>query len=63
MIKAIATKDLTEEDLPPPNAKWFFFFEQRRWRHFDEYPDEDAMAYIHQIIESIRTKIQSKQYD
>ena len=111
MIEEIATKDLSEDDLPPQNAKWeainefaltfngyeywgsfdkcadvanqsykiyvtkgrlpdsvnalrsCLFFEQRRWRHFGECPDEETMAYIHQIIESIRTKIQIKQYD
>ncbi len=33
------------------------FFEQRRWRHFGEEPDAEALAYIHEIIESIREKL------
>lgn len=33
------------------------FFEQRRWRHFGEEPDGEALAYIHGIIEAIREKL------
>jgi hypothetical protein len=30
------------------------FFEQRRWRHFGDDPDDEAMAYIRGIMEQIR---------
>ena len=30
------------------------FFEQRRWRHFGEEPDDETMQYIRGIIEHIR---------
>lgn len=30
------------------------FFEQRRWRHFGEAPDRDAMAYVRELVEKIR---------
>jgi hypothetical protein len=33
------------------------FFEQRRWRHFGDLPDEAAMAYICSMIEKIRVKV------
>jgi hypothetical protein len=33
------------------------FFEQRRWRHFGEKPNEQAMVYIHALIESIRRQV------
>jgi hypothetical protein len=33
------------------------FFEQRRWRHFDESPDEDAIQYIRGLVQKIRDKI------
>jgi hypothetical protein len=33
------------------------FFEQRRWRHFDEEPDDHAMGYIRALVEAIRAKV------
>ena len=35
------------------------FYEQRRWHHFGEVPDEDAMRYIREVLEQIcvRTKL------
>ncbi len=33
------------------------FFEQRRWRHFGDEPNDEAMAYIHELIEKIRLKV------
>ena len=36
------------------------FFEQRRWNHFGSAPDADAMAYIHELITSIRTQVAAK---
>jgi hypothetical protein len=30
------------------------FFEQRRWRHYGDEPDEAAMTYIRDIVEKIR---------
>jgi hypothetical protein len=33
------------------------FFEQRRWHHFGESPDKEAMKYIRGLIEKIRTKV------
>jgi hypothetical protein len=33
------------------------FFEQRRWRHFGEDPDEDAMSYIRGLITQMRAKV------
>ena len=101
----ISNRDLTEQDLPPPEAQrwqiWEFaltfdgydhwgsfdrcaeignrsaasyaqqqalpesltelrtclFFEQRRWHHFGDDPDDDSMRYIWALIESIRSKV------
>jgi hypothetical protein len=39
------------------------FFEQRRWRHFGVDPDEQAMGYIHALVESIRGKVRAKEVD
>jgi hypothetical protein len=39
------------------------FFEQRRWRHFDEQPDSETMAYIHALVEAIRNKVQNGEID
>ena len=33
------------------------FFEQRRWRHFGEAPDVEAMEYVRSILEKIRVKV------
>ena len=38
------------------------FFEQRRWRHFDELPDQQAMKYIYALVEAIRSAIISKDF-
>ena len=44
---------------PRSLAEWrtCLFFEQRRWRHFGEEPDGDALAYIRSLLEGIRTKV------
>lgn len=39
------------------------FFEQRRWRHFGEDPDDEAMAYIGQVVEKIRSKVASREIE
>lgn len=33
------------------------FFEQRRWRHFAEEPDREAMEYIRSLVEQIRDRV------
>jgi hypothetical protein len=33
------------------------FFEQRRWRHFGDEPNVEAMEYVHSILEKIRVKV------
>lgn len=33
------------------------FFEQRRWRHFDEDPDEEAMTYIRGVVAKIHNRV------
>src|SRR5262245_42902326 len=30
------------------------FFEQRRWHHFGDEPDDEAMLYIRSVVEQIR---------
>lgn len=39
------------------------FFEQRRWRHFDEHPDSETMAYIYALVDAIRSKVQNGELD
>lgn len=51
---ANAQKDGTLSEL-----RTCLFFEQRRWRHFMEDPDDEAMAYIRQVVEKIRSKVTS----
>jgi hypothetical protein len=105
MFDQIASQDLTEGDLPPPDARWWricefaltfdgydywgsfdkcseignhwaasyaeqqalpesltelrtcLFFEQRRWHHVGDDPDDDSIRYIWALIESIRSKV------
>ncbi len=108
----IANSDLTEKDIPPPNAQYrgvmdrfalsfdgygycgsfekcaeianssvrtwgekkilpdsltdlrtCLFFQQRRWRHFAQDPDSETMAYIHALVEAIRSKVQNGELD
>ena len=33
------------------------FFEQRRWRHYGDEPETEAMAYIKDIVEKIRRMV------
>jgi hypothetical protein len=33
------------------------FFEQRRWRHFGEDPDADALRYVYALLDAIRIKV------
>jgi hypothetical protein len=35
------------------------FFEQRRWRHFDESPDTATMRYIRALLSGIRRAVRS----
>lgn len=37
------------------------FFEQRRWRHFGEAPDEQTMAYLRGLIETLRSRVSARQ--
>jgi len=39
------------------------FFEQRRWRHFGEDPDEANMVYIRGLIAKIRDKVSAHAFD
>jgi hypothetical protein len=39
------------------------FYEQRRWRHFGEDPDSEAPAYIHALVDAIRTKVAAGNLD
>lgn len=34
------------------------FFEARRWRHFGERPDEEAITYWRKLVSTIRTRIE-----
>ena len=39
------------------------FFEQRRWHHFGEPPDDEGLEYIRELIEKIRTKVLDGEID
>lgn len=55
-----AAQDFAERGLLPDSLtelRACLFFEQRRWRHFDEHPDEKAMRYLRGIVAAIREKV------
>jgi len=35
------------------------YFEQRRWRHYGDAPDDEALSYWRKLVEKIRAKVQS----
>jgi hypothetical protein len=37
------------------------FFEARRWRHFDEEPDAEALAYWRELLEMIRLRLSDRE--
>ena len=39
------------------------FFEARRWRHYGYEPNEEAMRYIHALVEAIRVCVQSENFE
>jgi hypothetical protein len=38
-------------------ARACLFFEQRRWRHFGDHPDDETMIYIEKLLEFIRRAV------
>jgi len=38
------------------------FFDQRRWHHFGENPNNETMLYIRDIVERIRTKVVAREF-
>ena len=39
------------------------FFEQRRWHHFGDLPDEKNLAYWRSLVEQIRQRVIRAQFD
>jgi hypothetical protein len=39
------------------------FFEQRRYHHFGQSPDGQAMDYIHALVDGIRQKVRAKEIE
>ena len=39
------------------------FFEQRRWRHIGEFPDENSAIYIRNLVEQIKQKLMDTKND
>lgn len=42
----------------PSEIRTCLFFEQRRWRHFGEDPDAEAMIYIRELVDQIRARVE-----
>ena len=65
-IANTAAKVYANEQALPDSLTEFrtcLFFEQRRWRHFGESPDEQTMKYIYALIEGIRQKVLAGETD
>jgi len=41
-------------------ARACLFFEQRRWRHFGEEPDANAMEYVRSLLGAIRGYVRER---
>jgi hypothetical protein len=39
------------------------FFEQRRWRHFGEYPDDETWGYLDALLKKIQANLQESAKD
>ena len=39
------------------------FFEQRRWHHYGDTPEEEARAYQRELVEKIRSKLEANERD
>jgi hypothetical protein len=39
------------------------FFEQRRWHHYGDEPDAEAMEYIRELIDKIGAKVNSGEHE
>ena len=42
------------------DVRMCLFFEQRRWRHFGEEPDEESMRYIRELVRLIRQHVEAQ---
>jgi hypothetical protein len=51
------------EDLTLDETRASLFFEQRRWRHFGETPDDEAMVYIRALLDAIRSRVADAESD
>jgi hypothetical protein len=47
----------TRQQVTLTDLRTCLFFEQRRWRHYGYAPDEEAMEYIHDLVEQIRARV------
>jgi hypothetical protein len=49
----------TQDHATLTNLRTCLFFEQRRWRHFGEEPDDATMKYVHEILVNIRAMVRN----
>jgi hypothetical protein len=51
--------DIANRGEPSSLTEWrtCLFFEQRRWRHFGEEPEGEALSHIRKLLEGIREKV------
>lgn len=54
---AYAEERATPESLT--ELRTCLFFEQRRWRHFGDSPDDESMPYIRALVKGIRNRVQA----
>jgi len=39
------------------------FFEARRWKHLEKYPNKAGLEYVHALVEAIRIRVKAKSLD
>jgi hypothetical protein len=53
----------SKQELPQSltDLRTCLFFEARRWKHFEKTPTKTGMVYIHDLVDAIRVRVQTKQ--
>jgi hypothetical protein len=56
-LRAFAENGSIPEDVTLTELRTCLFFEQRRWHHLGELPDEKAIGYLNYLIGKIRERV------
>jgi hypothetical protein len=62
-LKACASIANDQKNTTLTDLRTCLFFEQRRWRHFGDCPQDDDAQYIRDLVQQIRDRVVAKQFD